>query len=85
MHDRRGLLTQLDEQMRNMESRERIDPFDLTRNAERSRCSSSEVRSAFDLSNEPETLRARYGKTLFGNLALIRRRLVIVPLSDSSM
>ncbi len=37
---------------------------------------SNRARAAFDLSQEPETLKARYGPTLFGTSALIARRLV---------
>src|SRR5262249_5373407 len=37
---------------------------------------STRVRAAFDLDREDPRLRERYGKTLFGNCALIARRLV---------
>ena len=76
LHDRRGLLTQLDDQMRQLEARDRVDAFDRTQRRAFNVLTSAEVRSAFDLSKEPESLRQRYGKTLFGNCALIARRLV---------
>src|SRR5262249_51131078 len=37
---------------------------------------SPEVRAAFDLNQEPEQIRVRYGRSLFGNSLLLGRRLV---------
>ncbi len=37
---------------------------------------SPEARSALDLSKEPEQMRRRYGKTLYGQHLLLARRLV---------
>lgn len=72
---RRSLLEQLDGQLRQAEShalrghvaRQQM-AFDLI--------TSAEVRSAFDLAREPDRLRERYGRTLFGSSALLARRLV---------
>src|SRR5262249_6426227 len=68
-------LEQLDGQLRRAESNplrgyrsRREMAFDLL--------TSAEVRSAFDLGREPDRLRERYGRTLFGASALLARRLV---------
>src|SRR5262249_31537873 len=37
---------------------------------------SAEVRAAFDLSREPDRMRERYGRTLFGNSLLLGRRMI---------
>ncbi len=75
LHARRSLLEQLDGRLRQAESnavrghaaKQRM-AFELL--------TSTAVRSAFDLSGEPETLRERYGRTLFGSSALLARRLI---------
>src|SRR5262249_47970129 len=75
LDERRSLLQQLDNGLRQADSNAlrnhgaRQDrAFDLL--------TSGEVRSAFDLDREPNRLRDRYGRTLFGASALLARRLV---------
>jgi hypothetical protein len=73
---RRTLLQQIDGRLREAEatgsvgiySRQRRQAFDLL--------TSSKVKAAFDLRKEEPRRRERYGNTLFGNSALIARRLV---------
>ena len=76
LQTRRSLMNQIDDQRRQVESQASIDHFDRTQRRAFNLLTSSEVRSAFDLSQEDDRLRERYGKTLFGNCSLIARRLV---------
>lgn len=75
LQTRRSLLQQIDDERRRLETQASVDQFDRTQRRAFNVLTSTEVRSAFDLSKEPEALRDRYGKTLFGNCALIARRL----------
>ena len=73
---RRSLLTQVDEQfaaVRQSGSLERMDEF---QQRAFSMLCSSQTRDAFDLSNETDSLRDRYGRNLFGSSLLTSRRLV---------
>lgn len=77
LRDRRRLLESIDQLARETpsEALERWDghmarAFDLL--------TSPEGRRAFDLSNEPDELRGRYGRTAFGQSCLLARRLVEV-------
>jgi Protein of unknown function (DUF1501) len=67
---RRDLLQQFDDQVRGVESSRthRRLAFDLI--------TSARVREAFDLSQETDRLRGRYGQSLFGSSTLLARRLV---------
>jgi hypothetical protein len=71
---RRDLLNQFDDQVRRADARAaRAGPgrqlaFDLL--------TSARVREAFDLAREPDRLRHRYGRSLFGQSSLLARRLV---------
>ena len=73
---RRSLLQQLDdafEQTRRSPALDRLDQFqqrafDLL--------TSSKTRDAFDLSQEPDRVRDRYGRNLYGSSLLVARRLV---------
>lgn len=73
---RRGLLSQLDEQVRSVEKSRRLDQFDRVQQMAFGLLSSSGVREAFDLSQVDTVSRDRYGNTLFGNSTLIGRRLL---------
>jgi hypothetical protein len=67
---RRDLLRQFDEQARSVENstKHRKLAFDLI--------TSPKVREAFDLNQEPDRSRERYGRSLFGASTLLARRLV---------
>lgn len=73
---RRGLVHQLEDQIRGLEGQHAVDRFGRTQQRAYNILTSSEVRGAFDLSREDPRLRERYGRTLFGNCSLIARRLV---------
>jgi hypothetical protein len=73
---RRGLLKQLDEQMRRAEGQVAVGSFDRVRQRAFDLLTSPKVRSAFDVSKEDPRLVDRYGRTLFGHSSLIARRLV---------
>jgi hypothetical protein len=74
--DRRSLLQQLDQQVRQVEAQPAAKRFQGQQQLAFDLLTSSTIRAAFDLSQEPEPLRARYGRTLFGASALLARRLV---------
>ena len=74
--NRKSLLTRLDLAYRKqVESASHIN---LDRHQQRAfeLLTSSKTREAFDLSKEPEALRERYGRNLFGSSMLVARRLV---------
>lgn len=73
---RQTLLEQLDGQMRALDTQPALDHFGRTQQRAFNLLTSTQVRTAFDLRREPAALRDRYGRTLFGNCALIGRRLV---------
>jgi hypothetical protein len=73
---RRDLLSQLDSQLRSLESRAAVAPFQRGQSLGLDLMSSPATRRALDLSREPEKLRERYGWNLFGQSALLARRLV---------
>ncbi len=76
LQTRRNLMQQIDDNLRQAEALRSIDNFNRTQRRAFNLLTSAEIRSAFDLSQEDDRLRDRYGKTLFGNCALIARRLV---------
>jgi hypothetical protein len=76
LDSRRQLLQQLDNQVRRLEARHAPAEFTRTQKAAFALLTSTAVRSAFDLSGEPDPLRERYGRTLFGSSTLLARRLV---------
>ena len=69
-------MNQIDDQMRRADAQVSFDHFDRTQRRAFNLLTSAEVRSAFDLNQENNRLRERYGRTLFGNCSLIARRLV---------
>jgi hypothetical protein len=76
LDDRRTLVEQLDDQMRGLDAQPAADAFGRTQQRAFDLLTSSHVRAAFDLSREAPRIRDSYGPTLFGNCALIGRRLV---------
>jgi hypothetical protein len=75
LNTRKTLMQQIDDKLRRMESQQSLS-FDRHQQRSLSLLTSSEVRSAFDLSNEDPKLLDRYDRTLFGHSTLIARRLV---------
>jgi uncharacterized protein DUF1501 len=76
LNERRSLMQQIEDQLRNEQTQRSVDQFDRTQRRAFNLLTSTEVRSAFDLTREDPRLRERYGRTLFGNCSLIARRLV---------
>jgi hypothetical protein len=73
---RRGLLQQMDDEMRRIDGLFNVRQHHKMKEQAYGMLASAKTRAAFDLSQEkPETVE-RYGKTLFGNSALIGRRLI---------
>lgn len=76
LNTRRSLMHQIEDQLRNEDVQRSVDHFNRTQRRAFNLLTSTEVRSAFDLTQEDPRLRDRYGRTLFGNCSLIGRRLV---------
>jgi hypothetical protein len=75
LDQRRSLLQQLDGGLRRADSHA-LQNHSARQDRAFNLLTSGEVRSAFDLSREPDRLRERFGRTLFGASALLARRLV---------
>jgi hypothetical protein len=73
---RRGLLEQIDCQLRQAEAQVALDSYGRTQQRAFSLLTSSRLKAAFDLDREDPRLLDRYGRTLFGHSTLIARRLV---------
>jgi hypothetical protein len=76
MNHRRGLLSQIDEQVKRVEASPALDTYGRTQKRAFGLLTSSKVKSAFDITKEDPRLIERYGRSLFGNSTLIARRLV---------
>ena len=74
--NRRSLLDQLDTRFEQLQSSRAIDRLDGFQQRAFSMLVSSKTRDAFDLSDEPDALRDRYGRNLFGQCMMVARRLV---------
>jgi hypothetical protein len=72
LNDRRSLVQQLDAKAAAFDSKN----HDVRRDAAFDLLLSPKAKSAFDLSREPQKLRDRYGRDVFGQSALLARRLV---------
>lgn len=73
---RRSLLEQFDDQLRRADRARSFDTFNRHKRKAFELLGGSDVKTAFELKDEPPQLVERYGRTLFGNSALIARRLV---------
>ncbi len=73
---RRTLLTQFDDEQRRLDRSRMVDTFGRNHRQAYEMLTSPKMRGAFDLEQEDSRLVERYGKTLFGNSALIGRRLL---------
>ncbi len=76
LDERRSLLAQVDDQLRQAESQPALQAFSSKQKLAYRLITSAEVRAAFDLNREPDRVRDRYGRTLFGNALLLGRRMV---------
>src|SRR5262249_35841827 len=76
LETRRGVVEQPDDRIGAVDASGALDHFSRTQGRAFNLLTSSQVRAAFDLSRHDPRLRERYGRTLFGNCALIARRLV---------
>ncbi len=73
---RRSLLQQLDAGMRGLSESRKLDRLDHFHQQALTVLTSSKTRAAFNLDDEPEWMRELYGRDLYGNCALLARRLV---------
>jgi hypothetical protein len=76
LDSRKTLLQQLDGEQKRIETSATSGQYDQTRLKAFDLLTSSKLKSAFDLSKESDKLRERYGTHLFGNSALVARRLI---------
>ncbi|MCA9014860.1 MAG: DUF1501 domain-containing protein [Planctomycetaceae bacterium] len=76
LDDRRTLLTGLDNLKRNIDQSGAMAAMDDFEQQAINLLTSPQARNAFDLSQEPESLRRRYGMHTWGQRALLARRLV---------
>jgi hypothetical protein len=76
LHQRRGLAEQFDRARRDLEKTPAGQSSDRFREMAYSLIGSERVRAALDLNREPVTARESYGLTIFGQAALVARRLV---------
>ncbi|MFO0816916.1 MAG: DUF1501 domain-containing protein [Pirellulales bacterium] len=73
--DRRGLMNQLDVLRRRLDQADVRDGIDQFHNQAFDILTNPQVAAAFDLGQEPDSLRDRYGRTLWGQSCLLARRL----------
>jgi hypothetical protein len=76
LNTRRTILQQMDEQIRKAEAQPNLGSFSRIQDRAFTVLTSPRVKAAFDLDREDPHLLDRYGRTLFGNSALIATRLV---------
>jgi uncharacterized protein (DUF1501 family) len=76
LDQRRSLLNQFDMARRDLDEQDRVKAFARTQNLAFSLATSPRLRHALDVRKEPQSLRERYGMTLFGQACLVARRLV---------
>ncbi len=73
---RRDLLDAIDKVRAQVHASQAVEQMDASYQQAVNLLTSDKVRSAFDLSKEPEALRGRYGGSIFGQSCLLARRLV---------
>jgi hypothetical protein len=73
---RRSLLEQVDDRLRSVEAQLALQGHARTQQLAYDLITSAAVREAFDLRREPDRVRDRYGRSLFGESLLLGRRLV---------
>ena len=73
---RQSLLEAVDGLARKVQANDQIATYDEFRQRASTMILSGEARRAFDVDDEPEKLRDRYGRTTFGQSCLLARRLI---------
>lgn len=76
LNTRRSLVSQLDQAFARLENQGTINNFSREKQRAFDLLVSPQARAAFDLEQEDPALRDRYGRTLFGQSALVARRLI---------
>lgn len=76
LHQRHSLLNQLDAERHRLDDAPPTRSFDTHREQAMNLLTSGNVARAFDLRQEPNALRDRYGRNLFGQSLLMGRRLI---------
>ena len=76
LEDRRGLLREFDTLTRRMDTEQQFQALSDVQRAALDLVSGSATRNAFNLSQEPSALREQYGKHVYGQSALLARRLI---------
>lgn len=76
LNRRQSLLDQLDQSLASVERSRSVDSMGHFQQQAFSLLTSAKTRSAFDVSNEPASIRERYGRTVWGESMLICRKLV---------
>ncbi len=76
LNRRRSLLEQFDDQRRALEGDVRAGVYDRFRQQALELVTSEKTRTALDIRREPDALRDRYGRNLFGQSTLMARRLI---------
>ena len=76
LNQRENLVRQFDAQRRSLETSSRVHNFSTQREQVMNLLTSGNVSQAFDLRREPDALRDRYGRNLFGQSLLMGRRLI---------
>ena len=76
VHERRGLMQQLDRLRRDMDNRGDLQSLDQFAREAFEMVTNERTAEAFDITREPEELRDRYGRTSIGQNCLLARRLV---------
>src|SRR5262249_30596209 len=70
-HTRRSLLGQVDDQLRDLENQPALHGHSRRQQLAYDLITSRSVREAFDLNREPDRVRERYGRSLFGSALLM--------------
>jgi hypothetical protein len=76
LDSRRSLLRQIDDQLRQLEGQQALEGYDRAQQRAFGVLTSEKMRAPFDLARVDPKERDRYGRTMFGETALIARRLV---------
>ena len=76
MSSRQTLLQQIDDQLRHVDASGAVESYSRHKRQAFDILTSSKLKAAFELGDEDPKLLDRYGRTLFGNSALMGRRLV---------
>lgn len=76
IHERLGLLQELDQMRRELDASGKMEAMDLYQQQAIDMLTGGRVQQAFDLSAEPQSIREQYGDHLWCQQALLARRLV---------